>query len=436
VDIAAGSFFALFYRVLGMFFWMLLGVITARALSVEDRGAYVATVVVVQSVASVAASFGSASGYFVSNKRRDAAEVAANGALLSAILGGLLLVVCLAAVPFLEGQNERIAVLMGLAMFPIVARSALGGVFLGVNAIGRYNFSVHGPAYAAVAAMVVWVVLLEHRTLEDALGAWIFGQYVSLLLLAFMGLGWWSWLIRHRPDTRLIKNIITFGAMTGLAGFISFFNYRIDLLLVAGLDGREGAGIYSTAVALAEGLWLFSTALSIATYAAIGQLDRSEAAALTARGFRHTLLAVGVAALGVIVVAPVLITILFGDRYEGATTSLRILAVGTALFAPLALLSNYFTVQLGRPSISLALAFCSLVVNIALSAVLIPRIGYVGGAWGTLVSYTLTAVAAIIIFLRLSDARLQDLWRIRRDDLASYFRLGRRVMSGQLFGRA
>ena len=41
--------------------------------------------------------------------------------------------------------------LIGVAVFPVVARNALGGVFLGVNAVGRYNLSIHGPAMPSVA---------------------------------------------------------------------------------------------------------------------------------------------------------------------------------------------------------------------------------------------------------------------------------------------
>ncbi len=415
---------------------MLIGVITARALSVGDLGIYVSAVVVTQSVGSVAASFASASGYFVSKQHRPAAEVAANGALLSAVAGlGLLAVALLAWTVYGEGAARWLP-FIGVALFPIIARNALGGVFLGTNSLWRYNFSLHGPAYAAVALLLVWVVALDHRTTESALGAWIAAQYVSLVILAILDRSWWGWLVRHRPDWRLIWHIVTFGALIGLAGFISFFNYRVDQLLVAGLDGRVGAGIYSRAVSVAEALWLFSTSIAVASYASVGSLDRHEAAALTTRAVRHTLVAVTCGAIAVFVLAPLMLEILFGARYSGATTSLRILCVGTALFAPQSLLANYFTIQMGRPWISLLIALSSCLINIAVCLVLIPQVGYAGGAWATTISYAAVAVPSIVVFLRLSDARLSDLFRIRRDDIDTYTRLWRRVWSGEFFGRA
>ena len=436
MDLARGSLFAGIYRVSGMFFWMLLGILTARYLTVDDRGVYVTSVAIVGAVASVAASFASASGYFVTKGGRPAAEVAANGMVLALVSGGALLGICLVLWAVWPWADGHVPLLVGLALFPIIARNALGGVFLGTNQIWKYNFSIHGPGYVAVALLLFWVFVLDQRTLEAALGTWIAAQYLSLALLAGMGLGWWSWIFSHRPDVVLIRRIVAFGAVTGLAGFISFFNYRIDLLLVAGIDGKDGAGVYSTAVQVAEGLWLFSTAISIASYSAVGLLSREDASELTTRSVRHTLLVVSILCVGVFVLAPFIVETLFGERYGGAANSLRVLCLGTALFAPVSLLSNYFTVQLGRPSISLWLASLSCVINVIVSLLLIPQVGYVGGAWATTISYAASTSIATILFLRISGAPFGDLWRIRGDDLASYFRLGRRILSGELFRHA
>ncbi len=429
MDLARGSLLALLYRVTGMVFWVALGVITARTLSISDLGVYVFTIVLIQSVGAVVASFASASGYFVTNKHRPPSEVASNALLLALVVGGVVFSVCLVIWLAYRGENRTLFLLSGLALLPIVGRHALGGVFLGTNRLWQYNFSIHGPAYAAVALLLVWVVALDHRTTEGALAAWIGGQYISFAALLFMGRGWWGWLVRHRPDWPLIRGFITFGAITGLAGFVSFFNYRVDQILVASLDGSTGAGIYSRAVAAAEGLWLFSTSIAIASYSSIGSLSRHEAASLTSRGVRHTLFIVSSGAVVLFILAPYLLSFLFGPRFEAATTSLRILCVGTALFAPQSLLANYFTVQMGRPWISLSIALVSCAINIGVSIVLIPRVGYVGGAWATTISYVAVAGMAVVIFLRTSDARFSDLWRLRRDDIATYWRLAGRLWS-------
>ncbi|MGI8927363.1 MAG: polysaccharide biosynthesis C-terminal domain-containing protein [Tepidiformaceae bacterium] len=427
VDLARGSLLALVYRLSGMCFWVLIGIVTARTLSVSELGVYVSTVILVQAVGSIAASFASASGFFVTNRHRPPAEVSGNGMVLAVLAGGFLFVACLAGWLLYHGDHREVALLAGIALFPIIARHALGGVFLGTNSLWRYNFSIHGPAYATVAFLLIWVVILGQRSTADALGCWIGGQYLSLVVLASFDGGWWRWASTHRPDWRLMRGIMGFGAVMGLAGFISFFNYRVDQLLVAALDGSEGAGIYSRAVSIAEALWLFSTSIAVASYASVGSLNRREAAALTSRSVRHTLYIVVAGAIAVFILAPYLLSIAFGGRYEEATLSLRILCVGTALFAPQSLLANYFTVQMGRPWIPLLIASTSCIINIGVSLILIPRVGYVGGAWGTTIGYSSVAGLSVAVFLATSDARFNDLWRLRRDDIATYWRFAGRL---------
>ena len=424
-----GSVVTLLYRITGTGFGLLATVITARALTKSDLGTYVALIVVVQAIGTVAASFASASGYFVSKQGRPEAEVAANGLVLSMLVGLSLLVFCLAAAALYHGDARGAVVLVGLALPPIIARTALGGVSLGTSSLWRYNFSIHGPAYVNVFLLLGWVLLVDRHTAGGATVTWIAAQYISLVVTMAMTRQWWGWLRQHRPDPALMKGLVSFGAVIGVAGFISYFNYRVDQLLVISLDSRAGAGVYSRAVTLAEALWLVSTSIAIAGYASVGSLSRREAGILTSRGVRHTLVIVTLGAVALFVLAPYLIRFLYGDDFSGATTSLRILCVGTALFAPQAILANYFTVQMGRPSLSMIVAATSCLINIVVSVILIPRVGYVGGAWATTISYGSVAALSIGIFLANSDQRFSDLWRIRGDDVDTYVRAARRLIA-------
>ncbi len=418
-----GSIVTLLYRVTGTIFGMFVSVITARALNVSDLGVYYSTIVVVQAMGAVAASFASSTGFFVSKRGRPAGEVASNSLILSLMLGGTLLVIALVLAFFYRGEQHSAILLAGFALLPIIARTALGGVSLGTHSLWPYNFSIHGPNYVNVVLLIGWVMLFNDHSSTGALIAWVLAQYISLFVLAIMGREWWHWLITHRPDPALMRALVSFGAVIGLAGFISYFNYRIDLLLVTWLDSTEGAGIYSRAVTLAEALWLVSTSIAIAGFSSVGSLSRREAAVLTATGVRHTLMIVTVGAIATFILAPYLIEILFGGRYAGGTQALRILCVGTALFAPQSILANYFTVQMARPWISMSVAGASCLINIVVSVLLIPRFGFVGGAWATTISYASVGVLSVTIFLHNSDVHFNDLWRIRGTDLRAYLRI-------------
>ncbi len=426
MGIAFGTLQALAFRVLGTFFLMLVGVITARALSVEDLGVFVTTTVVIAIAGSLAASFSSAAGYFVSNRGVPAALVASNSLVLSLVIGAVALLAGFAIKLTIGGEAGTLALLVGVTLFPLIARHAISGVFLGQGRIASYSFALHGHGYLAFAFLIAWVLVLGHRTVEDALGAWIAAQYAALIASCLFVPTWWKRLL-DRPDYALIWSFVTFGTITGLAGVISYLNYRVDQLLVRAFDGAEGAGIYAPAVVLAEGIWLFSTAISVASYSRVGALTKPEAAELTVRAVRHTWMTAFAAMFGVLIFANLIIVLLYGDKYEAAANSLRILAIGTALYAPQAVISNYFTVSLGRPSISLGLAFCSLVTGAIFGALLIPQIGYVGGAWATMLSYAVTATISTGLFLRMSGTNVLELFHYRRADIVAYWQLGREI---------
>ena len=431
MDLARGSIWAFFYRGVGAFLWLLIGVITARALTVSDRGSYSSAVAFIASAAGVSASFAASSGYFVSNQRRPAGEVASNTILLSGVVSLALLAVAGVVALASEGEFRTLALFVGLGIVPDVARNGIAGVFLGIGRIGRWAMSAYVPPAAGIVTVTLWVVVLDHHDATNALGAWVAGQYLSLVLAAALGWRWWGWFGSHRPDLQLMRRVVTFGTMTGLVAFMGILNARAGQLLVIWLDSRTAAGLYASAAALSEGALFFATAVSTASFARIGSLERQEAATLTARTVRHALVLSLPAAAMLFVLAPWVITVLFGTRYEDAGLSLRILTVGAAVAAPRVLLGNYFIVQLGRPHLIFGVSLAASVLNIVLGLILIPQAGYAGAAVAASVSYCLATIVTVALFLATSEVPANELWRVTTADIALYVRLARQFLHGQ-----
>ena len=63
-------------------------------------------------------------------------------------------------------------------------------------------------------------------------------------------------------------------------------------------------------------------------------------------------------------------------------------------------LSAYFTNHAKRPWVPAIVAALSLGINVALSFVLIPRVGVIGGAVATTVSYVISVIVMMTIFAR------------------------------------
>jgi len=426
VGIAAGSLVALLFRFGSTFLWAVIGVLTARTLSVEDRGAYASAVVFTSAVGGIT-SLGAATGYFVANRKTDPAEVAGHALVLS-LVASAVSALCGAAVWLLvPGEIGRLGLLAGLLMPPNIIRNSLNGVVLGQGRLVRFNLVANLPVVIGFVLLAVVLLGWSRRTAEAALAAWMLAQYLGLLPFLHWGRSWLLWPLRHRPRRDLVTGLLRFTAVSGLAGVVGLLNYRVDLLLVVSLDSREGAGIYASAIAGAEALWLFSSSIAMASFARVGAEAREEAARITAAGVRHTLLIVAAGAAVLALVAPWAVVVLFGPDYRPAALPLRVLCIGTLLYAPQSLLNNYFSNQLGRPAITLVLGLTSLAISVAAGLVLIPVYGFVGAAWATTLSYLVSGFVAFGLFLWLAPARWPDLWRLRREDLARYPRLAREL---------
>lgn len=435
MGIAAGSLLALTFRVFTMALWAAIGVLTARTLSVDERGVYAQVIVVTSAVGGIS-SFSAATGYFVSRGGRASPEVAASGAFLGCLLGSLLLVGAIVAYVVIGGSTGTLVLLGGLAILPAILRQTLQGVYLGTGQLARFNLAANIPVFAALCALIVWVWLLGHRTAESAVAAWAVAQMIALVPILVWSRGGVRWLLTHRPDLALTKSIVRFSAVIGAAGVVGLLNSRVDLLMVGKLDSNHSAGIYASALAVSDMLMLFSAAMAVASYARVGRPDSAEAARLTATGVRHTLMVVVPGAIAAALLAPFAIELLFGQRYSEAAGPLRILCMGSAVSASGPLLANYFTVQLGRPGIAVRLAGLSAGVTIVLGFALIPRFGEMGAACATTAGSAAGAVVAVVLFCVLSGVAPRDLWRIRRSDIESYVHLARNVLTGRVFAEA
>lgn len=118
--------------------------------------------------------------------------------MLSLALGLLLLLGGVALYFVIGGENGRLSLLVGSTLFPLIARHAIGGVFLGQGRIAHYSFALYGQGYLAFAFLVVWMLFLGNRSVEDALGAWIAAQYAALFVSCLFVPTWWKRLL-DRP---------------------------------------------------------------------------------------------------------------------------------------------------------------------------------------------------------------------------------------------
>jgi O-antigen/teichoic acid export membrane protein len=316
------------------------------------------------------------------------------------------------------GGHYRSLGLLALAAPLLFVVPNLGGLWLGSGRMGGLaRLTLAAPA---LTLLFIGLASLAGRpaALELALGAWVAARLTVALgaLVAARRGGWLG-----QPDGAALRTETRFVLVIGATNLVSLLNYKVDIFLVERFLGLGPTGVYSIAVMVAELLWLVSSSVTTAAYARIGSPDPAQATRLTLRAMHASVLLLLALCPLVWAGAALVIPWLLGPAYEGALAALALLLPGVALYGAASALSAWFTNHAGRPLVPALLAGTSLGFTLIVSLLAIPRLGMLGGALATSLSYVGTMALGGVLFMRASGCPARDLlrpdWRALSADL-------------------
>lgn len=196
----------------------------------------------------------------------------------------------------------------------------------------------------------------------------------------------------------LAREIIRDSLPLMFASVAGFIYLRIDQVMVGKLMGIREVGFYAVAVRLVE-VWYFLPAIICGSlFPAIINAKKTNEVIYHKRLKALYLLMVGISiaiAIPTTILAPWITSTFFGQEYMQSTIILQIyvwssigLFLGTAI-------TQYFLSE-NKTMATFYFNFLSMLANVILNLILIPRIGLIGAAVATLISYS---VAPIFVFI-------------------------------------
>ncbi len=206
-----------------------------------------------------------------------------------------------------------------------------------------------------------------------------------------------------------LGEVFRFAAPSYLGNLAQFLNYRLDLFLVAFFLGPTQVGLYALAGMLAQFIWLIANAAAgvvmprVAAHPMQVDANIDEAARFTRVSAGASL----VVALALAASSNLMIPLIYGSAFGGSVAPLIWLLPGIIALAPAKVLAAYIA-GVGRPRLNLLVSTIGLLITLVLDLMLIPRLGIVGAAVASTVSYSLTALATFVVFQRITgvDPRL------------------------------
>jgi O-antigen/teichoic acid export membrane protein len=225
----------------------------------------------------------------------------------------------------------------------------------------------------------------------------------------------------RRPETRTVtglREVVAFSMPAYGAQLAQFLNYRLDLFLVGLLLSVQQVGLYALAVSLAQLLWLISNAAAVVLFPRVAAgTGRHAFGPEAARVSRLVLVATLFAASALALVSPVVIPALYGAEFAPSVVPLLWLLPGVVAFSIANVLGSFVT-GIGRPGLILATSVLGLVVTVPMDLILIPVMGITGAAIASTASYSVSALAMLVVFARYSGVGLASAVFVRSSDLA------------------
>jgi len=402
--------------------------IVSRALGPSGRGDVVFLITISFLSAQIATlSISEAASNIAGRFPAQRPAVATNSLAFAVGLGGLaagVLTFLLLTFPSIGPQVSLGLRVLALAVIPALILQSYAERIV----IAEYGFAVVYLAWlmptSTNVALNALIAGLGRLSVTSAFIVWVSGQVAGMLLLV--------WFIQRRlagfgrPDVSLAKQMATFGLKAHGGRILMWGNYRLDQWLVGAIAGSRQLGLYSVAVAYAEGLFLLPQALMVTQRPDLVRASPAAAGRQAAAAFRVVTLATLALVVGVVVAAPLLCTAIFGSAFSGSVSVLRMLAGGAFGIAAMKILGSALVAQRKPLREGTAIA-CAFALTIALDLLLIPAHGGFGAAVASTVAYTVGGAAIAILASRSLQTPLTSF--VPR---ASDFRSGRLALRGAL----
>lgn len=408
---------ALSTEVLSFGMAFLFSVATTRALLPEGKGTYSSVLALVGITTSIA-SFGvSKATIQVANRP------GMNPRDVYAAVWWMTIPMCLcvsaALLLLLPSNIGSTAVLLALALgCTFIVSGNLEGMLRSKQRTLAINASTLAQAALPLGpvALHVW----RHAgtmTAAEVLGLGLTGWLARILVLgvAYARLDAWP----SRTGLRLLpwKDLVAFGAGYQIYAITWSLHIRQDISMAPYLCSATEVGLYATAGGLAQMLWRVPNAVGSVVLPRLAEAQSDKrSAGMTAIATRWSFTAVLIPAIGLGIVAPYLIEVLYGPEFVAAVGPMRLLLPGVVsgavyLVAASALVARG---QL-RPLIVIGIACTG--TNALLNLVLQPRYGGMGAAFASCVTYTASALAVIWVVMRDSGLPLSAFLVVRSDDV-------------------
>ncbi len=287
-------------------------------------------------------------------------------------------------------------------------------ILLSKEKIKTYNYIWAGNSLILLLTLIMFIYFFAEKNIY----AYIQGLYVAYGISFLIATGFlfiYIKKIRFEKIPVVLHDLFKFGSIMQLANILQLLNYRMNYYLIERFWNKATLGIYTVGNQISEGVWLISQSTGTVLYPKISnQKDEKSSVELTLF-FIKMIAIVTIVIITVLLILPSqFYTYIFGDEFREIKIVILSLSFGIFFLSLSKILSTFFS-GIGKPQVNTISSAIGLVTVTAFGFWLIPRWAFVGAGITASITYFLSFVFQLIIFVRKSKLKVCDFIISKKD---------------------
>jgi len=399
-------------------------IIIARILGPEGKGVY-SLVILLPAFLIIFTNFGigPASIYYIGKKKYSSKEVFGVNIIFSilisifAIIIGLIVILFLGKKLFPGIEKEYLFLALLLIPFQIFLQFVVN-ILLGLQKFKKYNFINLIQTFIFLFLIIVFLLGL-HFGIKAVIIAQILSIFIGSIFLFFQVKKETKGIV-FSLNKNLLKDFFLYGAKVYFGNILGFLHYRIDMFILNIFLNPIAVGFYSIAVVLSEKIWFISQSAGVLLFPRVSsETDSKKLKEFTPLVCRNILFITVLVVILLFLLSHSLIILLYSNQFFNSILPFQILLIGVVTISGWRILANDLYGR-GKPILNSYITGISIVINIILNIILIPKYGIIGVAWATTISYTFAFMIIVIVYSKISDNKIIDIIFIKTSDFRFY----------------
>jgi len=268
---------------------------------------------------------------------------------------------------------------------------------------------------------------------QPSVSYYIYSMYITNIIAIFLGFyGIRKYFNGFSTDFikawTVVKSMLNYGFFGQIGNVIQYLNYRVSYFILNVYSGIGAVGIYSVGVTLSETVWLISGSIALVEYSKISNIrDEDYAKKLTIKLSKVSFFATLSVVISLLCVPADWFALIFGKDFSTVYGVILTMSAGICSFGLTVIISHFFA-GIGKFQINAIAAGIGLIGTVTFSYLLIPSYGYIGAGITASISYLMTSLFLIWIFIRQTQISIKDLYPTMNDLTEVIFEL-RKIFS-------